>query len=255
MQKWCPDAFSTSETIVGGLTTDNREFQGDSAARDKTDDSGASRFRSETGFTDTQALLSHLTRQERTQLFELVEQDVSAEYEQREVELKAALETQIQGIEAETVIKIEKLGQRLDQALGEVLKEMSASTARLSIQLAEKIVRKTVDFDSSVLERALETTLYKLQDHIELNISLNPEDVSWFENQPELMSSLKINKIQSDRRIDKGGCVIKSGAQEWDATVSRQLESLTELVEEAISVANQNNHSLLAGESHEPEMG
>lgn len=255
MQKWCPDAFTTSDPVVGGLATDSREFEGDLAPQVNPEDSVGSRFRSEAGFTDTQTLLAHLTRKERAQLFDLVEQDVSAEYEQREVELKTAYDTQIQDLQNQTQQQIENLGQRLDAALGEVLKEMAASTARLSLQLAEKIVRKTVEMDSSVLERALETTLYKLQDSIELSISLNPEDVSWLESQPKLMEELKIKKIQSDRRIDKGGCVIKSGAQEWDATVSRQMESLTELIEEAISVANQEQQSLLDGESHDPEMG
>jgi flagellar biosynthesis/type III secretory pathway protein FliH len=92
-----------------------------------------------------------------------------------------------------------------------------------------------VAVDPDVLTRALEITHYKLLDNTRLTVIVNPEDESWVAGNTDMRESLRISSVQTDRRVERGGCIIKSQTEEWDATLAGQFETLAELVEEAIS--------------------
>lgn len=254
MQKWCPDAFENPTSVICGRVEDHRAFQPEAAQGTALEDSAVSRFRSESGFTDTQTLLSHLTRKERAQLFELVEQDVSQDYEEREKQLKRDYEERLKKAEHHMQTSIEAISHQLQDALGTQLREMAGTSARLAVQLAEKVIRKTVTWDPEVLARALETTHFKLLENSQLQVSVHPEDEPWLKANETLRENLNITEIQPDRRIERGGCIIKSRSQEWDATIARQLETLTEIVEEAVATWHGSSEPLLPEDDHEPEL-
>jgi flagellar biosynthesis/type III secretory pathway protein FliH len=58
----------------------------------------------------------------------------------------------------------------------------------------------------------------------------------WLRGAPELRERLRIAEIKEDRRLERGGCLVKAGDNEWDATVERQLAVLGEALQEALSV-------------------
>lgn len=246
MQKWLPDAFEV-EDAIRAATVDKGAFEPETGAAPSGDQPARPGFRSEAGFADSQSLLNHLTQRERAQLFDLVEQDVAAEYQEREDQIKAATEQEMQSLQANFQASLQALATQLEEATTGQLQEIAAAAARLAVQLAGKIVRSTVEVDPQVLARVLETTLYKLTGDTQLTVSLNPEDAAWLEGQPELCKELKIGRITPDRRIERGGCIASGSGQEWDATLARQLESLTEIVEEAIATGAGSGR-LLPGE-------
>ena len=254
MQKWLPDAFVTDNAPLAKPAAASGVFEPVGTGEEPSPDSAVSRFRSESGFSDTQTFLKLLTRKERAQLFELVEQDVASEYETREKEMQAKLVIQTKSLEDTFQMGLANLATELESAVAEQLKEISAASARLAVQLAERIVRKTVTLDQEVLTRTLAATQHKLQDKSSLTVILNPEDAFWLEARPEMVKELKISKVQTDRRIERGGCVIKSDNQEWDATIARQIESFTEIIEEAIATSPEPGTILHHEEPHEPEV-
>lgn len=255
MQKWCPDAFETAGAIRATGVKEGPAFQPEARSAAATTENSARSFRSEAGFADPQMLLNHLTQRERSQLFDLVEQDVAREYEERERELRANLDAQRIALESNHQQSLENLSVALERALAGQLKEIAAGSARLAVRLAEKVVRGAVAVDQEVLARTLETAHYKLLESSALTVSLHPEDAAWLESQTELCARLKITAINADRRLDRGGCVVKSGSQEVDATIGRQLETLSEIVEEALATAGEPASLLPGKDAHEPELG
>lgn len=235
MQKWCPEAFTDTARVVGGLVSDPAGFESSGQASHPGENTPASRFRSESGFTDTQTFLTHLTRKERAQLFDLVEQDVSAEYEVREKQVRKECEDSLAEAEKAFHANLENLTREFQETMVQQVKAMAAASSRLALQLAQKVVRAQVAVDPDVLTRALEITHYKLLDNTRLTVIVNPEDESWVAGNTDMRESLRISSVQTDRRVERGGCIIKSQTEEWDATLAGQFETLAELVEEAIS--------------------
>ena len=237
MQKWCPNAFESPSEPIKGMAAADGTFESDLNPVFVEEGSPASRFRSESRFIDSKTLLGHLTRKERTLLFDLVEQDVAKDYQKRENEVRADCESKVREMEESFLNSLNNLSAELEGALAGQLEEISAASARLAVQLAGKIVRKSTELDPEVLARALETTYYRLFDNCSLTLNVNPVDAEWLENKTDLLKSLKIEKVTADRRVERGGCTIRAGAREWDATIARQLESLAEIVEDSIATS------------------
>lgn len=255
MQKWLPEPFEASGAIRATGMVDPAAFQAEARPTGGASPEAARTFRSEAGFADARQLLNHLTQRERAQLFDLVEQDVARDYEQREKELRAGLEAQTAAAQENHRLALESLAGEMERVLGAQLKEIAEGSARLAIRLAEKVVRAAVAVDREILARALETAHYKLLDGNFLSVSLHPEDAEWLKAHSGLCERLKIGAINPDRRLERGGCLVKSGLQEVDATIARQLETLAEIVEEALATAGQPDRLLGGKDAHEPEVG
>jgi len=254
MQKWCPEAFDTPVVDQITAVVNDQSFSSDSPVTEVDEKSPEARFRSESRFLDTETLLNHLTRKERAQLFELVEQDVSTDYQEKEAANLKATEEKIKALEDSFLKGLSNLAAEMDTAWGQRIKEISAASARLAIQMAEKIVRKQVEIDPEVMVRALEVAHYKLKDASELSVTVNPEDLPHLEGQSNLLSELKISQLTSDRRIQRGGCVVKAQDEKWDATINRQLESLGGIIEEAIAKTEPSNLRDQPEKDNEPEV-
>ena len=97
MQKWSPEPFDARPVATAPPGAQERFAALDDAQRDE----GARLFRRESGFTDTKSLMASLTRDERAQVYELVEMDLEADYREREAALTAEFETNLAAAKAE----------------------------------------------------------------------------------------------------------------------------------------------------------
>jgi|GEM_PF-1119261 len=241
MQKWLPEPFQLDEHATSGLGSDGAAFEPDAVAKNVAAgvDEASRMFRKESGFTDSATLMSQLTQEERSLVYELVELDLNRNYEKREAALKAQqaadLEVAKSGYEDALRSWAEGFGAEMTRQVDQDVHEIAVVTARLAVQLAEKIVRATAAVDHEVLVRVLETTLYKVDDPSGLVVVLNPDDAAYMSQHPDLCRKLNISEIAADRRISSGGCRVRAAGREWDATIERQLETLGELVEEMIA--------------------
>ncbi len=246
MQKWLPDAFSTeASTPAAVVHGDDLGFESEQALQSNpqdVEDGQATKkrlFMSESGFSGPQAIMNHLTPDERAQVFELVEQDISRDFTKRETELRAQLASDFDQAQKNFLDTMESFSQNLQQAMATHMKEVADMSARLALQLAEKIVRSRVEADPDILIKALETTLFKVDSSKSIIVNVNPEQVELLDNQPQLLERLGINQVVADRRVDPGGCLVRTEKMEWDATLKGQLEYLNEVVEEMIATGDQ----------------
>ncbi len=214
-----------SEDVPTPTVMDAVEFEPNSTAVPEADvDSGNAReFRREAGFTDTKSLMGSLTAKERAEVYELVEIDVAEEYAAREETLTSEFDARLADAKAEAQQMMETWTGQLNAAMARELKEAASASARLAVQMAEKMVRQTVAVDPEALARVIETTLYKITEDAPLTVRTCPVDAAWLSGRSALLERLHIGQIVADRRIDQGGCVIQSDGREWDATLTRQL--------------------------------
>lgn len=233
MQKWLPDAFL--ELPGAAIEAEDAGFQASRAAPQEEGAAQSQIFLSEKGFQNIGSTMSHLTPDERAQIFELVEQDLSRQYEVRAREMAQAQATELEITRQGFQQALDQWSRLLANAQAEYLKATAGEAARLAIQLAEKIIRDRVQEDRSVLVRGMETALFKLEGARATTVSVHPEEATWLETHPEVLERLGVGQVLADRRVDKGGCLVRTEHREWDATIKGQLSYLTELVEEMIA--------------------
>jgi len=235
MQKWSPDSFAPEpgKVVVGAAGAAVEFFPQEVVGATEAAAGGHSRFRREAGFATDDALMSHLTREARATVFELVEVDVAGEYEAKfkaqEEAFAARLEAQKQDLAA--------WAGSFQTAVNDEFRDLATACVEFSIQLAHKILRADVERDPETLIRALEATLHKVPTGHPMNLTVNPEDAEFLELNPEAISRLNIGHIHADRRIERGGCQVEAGGREWDATLSGQLEAMARLIRDQVAVS------------------
>lgn len=144
-----------------------------------------------------------------------------------EAERTAILERAKQ-LEAEVAEQIEKFWAELEP---EVLK--------LSVKVAEKIIRHEVDRTSDVVVDNIKTAILQLRDKRDMRIRVNPDDrAAVTERKDEIAAisdSLGDIEVCADRRIARGGCVIDSANGSLDARMETQLNEAEKALMEAMS--------------------
>lgn len=228
MQKWSPEPLSR--------TVEEREFigaSGGSGAAQTPSEMRLSCFRSEYVTAGRDSLLDDLTSEEREQIYQLVEADIEAEYEEKYQQAAAERKDHVQRF-------MTQFGQALDAEVKQNIQTLARETVGLAIAMAEKIVRTSVALDAGVLQRTLETVLTKLDTSAMLSLTVNPEDAQRLQSQPELLEILHVKEVKSDRRIEQGGCWVKTERYEWDVTLARQITTLAEVVQECLESGLQN---------------
>ncbi len=245
MLKWSPEPFDVTPAEAPSPVVSAEKFQSTGATVDElVDSTPADLFRRESGFADSKSLMASLTQEERSQVYELVEMDLVEEYQEREKTIRVDFEKALDENKAENNQKLEVWTQHIVEATARELKAAADASSRLAVQIAEKIVRRTLTVDPEVLARVIETTLYKIPAEAPITIQANPDDATWLEDQPALCERLKIGRVIADRRVEPGGCVIQADGREWDATLTRQLDTLAEIVNEAIATNEVDSTSL-----------
>lgn len=233
MQKWCPEPLVADNAAAGA-------FEPLAAATAGTLVADRAGFRPEAGFTDPHCLLRQLSRAERAQVMELLDQDVRREYEdqgRRETAARQQADADRQAAEAAALDQWQReLAEGLRREIEDALATVAKQTVTMASLMATKLVRREVTTDPEVLVRTLETVLYKAEAGCALSITAHPEDAAWLEAAPELRDRLRIREIKADRRLERGGCLVRADDLEWDATVERQLAVLGEALDEALAV-------------------
>lgn len=233
MQRWSPEAFDLEATGAPVVRVDGNVFTPlAGAALVPAPGAGDRQFRSETGFSDPRALMSHLAPHERALVCELVEQDLARSYAVREQALRDELEEGRRRDRQQQQAAQDAFAAAWQQQQDGRLREIAVAAARLAVQLAGKLVRRAAEGDPQTLARTLETVLYGAGARGPLTVSVHPDDAAWLEQRPELRERLRIGDLVHDRRIERGGCVVAADGHEWDATLAGQLEILGEVVEE-----------------------
>ena len=119
--------------------------------------------------------------------------------------------------------------------------EAEAAAVDLAFQIAEKVIGATVASDRTAVLSVVSGALLRTTDRDYLVLEVNPDDFDLVrESATELAARLGgINRMEvvSERRVEPGGCVVRTEAGEIDARVTSQLERVRQLLAEASGAA------------------
>jgi flagellar assembly protein FliH len=111
-----------------------------------------------------------------------------------------------------------------------------AAAVELAFQIAEKVIGATVAADPEAVLGVVSGALLRTTDRDHLVVEVNPEDFELVRDAAtELAARLGgINRIEvvSERRVEKGGCVVRTEEGEIDARISAQLGRVRQLLGE-----------------------
>jgi flagellar biosynthesis/type III secretory pathway protein FliH len=229
MRKWCPEPLDgdhlSPRTAPDGFAAD--------APACETGDAGP-RFETDTALTGGNSLWNIIGQAEREALLQEAREQLEEEFAARESALREELGAAADEARAAFDARFDVWAREFTAGQSAEHEATAADAARLAVALARKIIRDTAAVDDAMVARTLETVLYKIQDDRRLTVIVNPTDALLLEADPELRRRLRIGEVVADRRIEQGGCRVRAGACEWDATIAGQMDALVAVVDEAV---------------------
>jgi len=141
--------------------------------------------------------------------------------------------------ESKTIIdQIQPLLSDIARQKNEILLLAENDLLNLALTIAEKIVGSLAAAHQELVIDTIKKSLPILLEKSRLTIKVAPEQEEFvrqnFENILSLDKDLKEIKIEADRRIGPGGCVLETTSGRVDARIEKQLEVLTSALEKQI---------------------
>ncbi|MDQ7779294.1 MAG: FliH/SctL family protein [Planctomycetota bacterium] len=105
---------------------------------------------------------------------------------------------------------------------------------RLAISIAERIVKKEVKIDPSVLQANVARAVDLIGKKQQLVVSVNPSDLAAAEKLlPGMLRSFEgvdSAKVESDPGVASGGCIVRSGTASVNADIATQLGEIERIL-------------------------
>jgi flagellar assembly protein FliH len=115
--------------------------------------------------------------------------------------------------------------------------EAEAAAVDLAFQIAEKVIGTTVVSDREAVLGVVSGALLRTTDRDHLVLEVNPGDFELVRDSASELAArlggISRMEVVSERRVEPGGCVVRTEAGEIDARVSAQLERVRQLLAEA----------------------
>ena len=115
--------------------------------------------------------------------------------------------------------------------------EAEAAAVDLAFQIAEKVIAATVASDREAVLGVVSGALLRTTDRDHLVLEVNPGDFELVRDSASELAArlggISRMEVVSERRVEPGGCVVRTEAGEIDARVSSQLERVRQLLAEA----------------------
>lgn len=139
----------------------------------------------------------------------------------------------------ETLKQMQALLCELARLKEQVYLEAEKDLVKLSIGIAEKILRRELREDLEAVTRSIRSAIGFLASRSSVKIFVSPEDLAEATKLlPDLATSNKLEKydLVGDETIEKGGCVVETGFGKIDATITEGLAVLERELEREIQV-------------------
>jgi flagellar assembly protein FliH len=144
--------------------------------------------------------------------------------------IRAEAEPALQALAAAT--------QALEQARVTMAEALEAQAAELGLRIAEQIVAAELELEPERIVDIARGALRRLAERDRVTIIVNPIDLELLSGSIEQLRSelggISHITVHAERRIDRGGAVVRTELGEIDATVTTQLERAREIVAAAI---------------------
>jgi flagellar assembly protein FliH len=254
MRKWCPEPLDNAPEQTGGPEWLPLPFFGESATfADVPADSGTVGpvFETDPSLAGNHSPWKLLSQEDKERLLTEIRAELEKEYESKAADRQLEHQAEIEEIRSGFTRSLETWTGHLEAALDQRWTNLAAEAVGLALVLAGKVIRKHVDTERDFLARTMETALYKIENAQPVMVTVHPDDARFLHEHPELVQRFRIGEVIPDRRVEKGGCRIQSGAREWDATIEGQLTALREVIEESWA-AHETPQARERGGGHDP---
>ncbi len=133
----------------------------------------------------------------------------------------------------ETVYQLKEAVSGFFEYKEELYNQVSGDILEIALKVAQKIIKKEVETDKSVLESIVRDALKTLaKDENKIILKVNPADVEYTkEIVPQLLSSGQFEAkifVSGDKDIEEGSALIETSNGVIDANISTQLELIKE---------------------------
>ena len=110
----------------------------------------------------------------------------------------------------------------------------------LALALAERIVHGAIDAEPERINDVVAGALRRIVDRDRLTIEVCPDEVdrvrAWCDAQTEL-DSVRVD-VRAERRVPRGGCVVRTLEGEIDARVAEQLDTARDVLRDLLAGAS-----------------
>jgi flagellar assembly protein FliH len=128
----------------------------------------------------------------------------------------------------------------VERAGEDVVTHVEQRAVELALVLAEKILGTALELDPALVGSVVTGALRRVVSHERIEIDVNPEDAELVRaalasDENEASSSRRIDVI-GERRVPRGGCVVRTVDGEIDARIEKQLERAAALLRETVAI-------------------
>ncbi|MEM7227925.1 MAG: FliH/SctL family protein [Planctomycetota bacterium] len=193
---------------------------------------------------DTRARVASMIQQGQAQAREIMSDASERGYEQghtegREQGLAAGREEgRVEAIESyraqldALMIRWQQGIDQWEEARAAMLRDAEIDVLRLALTLAEKVIRRSITVDPSIIESQLHDALDAVASASQVDVSIHPDDRPLIEASlpallPAMVDAQEVS-LRDDDSIERGGCVVQSGRGVIDARIETQIHRLAE---------------------------
>lgn len=123
----------------------------------------------------------------------------------------------------------------LDELHTHVADGLERGAVGLALRIAEQVIGAAVDVDPDRVLDAIRGALRRLTDRERVQILVNPEDLEIVREGVEDIASqlggIGSIEVQSERRVARGGAIVRTGEGDIDASIETKLTRAREVLE------------------------
>lgn len=153
-----------------------------------------------------------------------------------EQEMQEILETEKMKI-AETCQSLLSVIKSIDNYRADLVKELLPDVINLSVEIAQKIVKKEIELDRNIVSYIAQEALSKVEDSVDtVTIKVNPIDYDIIVEHLNILkdaSSIKTINIEPVPSIERGGIIIETEKGEIDARIGEQIMEISDAISTA----------------------
>jgi flagellar assembly protein FliH len=124
----------------------------------------------------------------------------------------------------------------LGEARGRAAEEVEPVAVELALQIAAKVLGGALEAQPELVLEVVRGALRRLTEPLPATLLVNPDDADLVRDSLAELNSehgAELN-VRGDRRVERGGCVVRTAAGEIDAEISAQLERAAKVVAERL---------------------
>ncbi|MFA5113948.1 MAG: FliH/SctL family protein [Candidatus Margulisiibacteriota bacterium] len=138
----------------------------------------------------------------------------------------------------EAAARIEEALETVNEAVKErkrIIKDSEAELLRLSLKIAEQIIRSEVSLHRDVSLNIVSEAIGRVSDREQIIVRVNREDAEYLKRYKDrlagMLDGVKSFSIIEDSNIEPGGCVIETNLGFIDARIATKLRSIEEALQ------------------------